>query len=222
MSSSNLVPATPEAKPIITLASVTTIGAVAYMFGAIVVLHFLRPEYDPVTRVMSNYAVGPYGFLMTTAFFAVGLGMLSLALGIYKGVAPVAQSRVGLILLAVAGVGFLIVAIFPTDVTPDDSPITTVGVVHILASVASLALFVVATLLLSRRFKNDERWLSFQRIAWSVALAGLAAFIAFFVIKAFNLPIGGVGQRIFVMIILLWLFLVGNHLRSVHSQSAND
>jgi hypothetical protein len=217
---SNLVPPTQQAKQAARLAGTITVGAVMYIVLALVVLHFLRPEYDPVARVISNYAVGPYGFLMTTAFLALAISTLSLAFGIYKGVVPAARSGGGLTLLVVAGLGALPVALFPTDVTPEDLPITTVGTIHVLASVASLAFFVVASLLLSRRLKNDERWSSFQPTLWGFALAGLAAFIAFFVIKALNLPVGGIAQRVSFLTALLWLFLTGNHLRSVHGQSA--
>jgi hypothetical protein len=220
MSSSNLVPPAQQAKQAARLAGTITVGAVVYAVAALAVLHFLRPEYDPVTRVISNYAVGPYGFLMTAVFFALAIGMLSSAFGIYKGVVPAARSAGGLTLLVLAGVGGVLVALFPTDVTPEDLPITTVGIIHVLASVASLACFVVASLLLSRRFKNDERWSSLQPTLWAFALAGLAAFIAYFAIKALNLPIVGIAQRVSYAIVLLWLLLTGNHLRSVHSQSA--
>ena len=220
MSSSNFVAPTQQASHAAARASAATLGAVIYTFGALLVLHFLRPEYDPVLRVISNYAVGPYGFLMTSAFFAIALSMLSLTFAIHKGVVPAGRSRAGLILLTAAGVGFLIVAIFPTDVTPDDSPTTTVGAIHILASVTSLLLFIVAALLLSRRFRKDSTWLSFRRTPLRLALACLAAFIAFFAIKAANLPIGGVGQRVLVITVLLWLSVTGNHLRHVSLRSA--
>jgi hypothetical protein len=220
MSSPSLVPPAQQAKQAARLAGMITVGAVVYAIAALVVLHFLRPEYNPVARVISNYAVGPYGFLMTAVFFALAIGMLSSAFGIYKGGVPAAWSAGGLTLLVVAGVSGVLVALFPTDVTPEDLPITTVGIIHVLASIASLACFVVASLLLSRRFKNDERWSSFQPILWGFALAGLAAFIAYFAIKALNLPIGGIAQRVSYAIALLWLLLTGNYMRSVHSQSA--
>ncbi len=220
MSSSSIVPPTQQAKQAARLAGMITVGAVLYIVVALVVLHFLRPEYDPVERVISNYAIGPYGFLMTIVFLALAIGMLSLAFGIYKGVVPAARSGGGLILLVVAGLGTLPVALFPTDVTPEDLPITSVGTIHVLAAVASLALFVVASLLLSRRLKNDEKWSSFQPTLWGIALAGLVAFMVLFIIKALNLPIGGIAQRVSYLIALLWLFLTGNHLRSVHDQSA--
>jgi len=222
MSNANVPGTTGQSNRAVRLTSTISIAADAYIAAALLLLHFLRPEFDPVTRVISNYAVGPYGFFMTAAFLAFAVSILSLTFAIYKGVLPPARSRVGLAFLALSGVGFLIVAMFPTDLTPDDSPVTTVGAIHILASVLSIASFVVAALLLSRRLSSDPRWASFQRTPSILALACLAAFIAFFVIRPLSLPIGGIGQRLLVITMLLWLAFTGNHLRSVSAPSATD
>ena len=41
-------------------------------------LHVLRGDMDPMRRVMSEYANGSYGLLMTLAFYAFGLSALLL------------------------------------------------------------------------------------------------------------------------------------------------
>ncbi len=63
------------------LAWVTIVGTV-YFVLAVTALHFLRPDYNPTTRLLSDYAVGPYGYLMTSAWFALGLVSFALAFGI--------------------------------------------------------------------------------------------------------------------------------------------
>jgi hypothetical protein len=50
------------------------------------VLHFLRPDLNPISTPTSEYAVGPYGFLMTSAFFGMSLGSFALVIGLYRGV----------------------------------------------------------------------------------------------------------------------------------------
>jgi hypothetical protein len=70
-------------------------------------------------------------------------------------------------------------------------------------------------LLLSRRFLQDHQWRSFARPSLVLALTCLAAFLAFFVIQATMTPIGGIAQRLFVGLYLVWLFLAGLHLRSI-------
>src|SRR3990172_12935085 len=85
--------------------SLASIAGVLYFILVVALLHFLRPEYDPVKRVASNYAVGPYGLVMTIAFFALGLSLFALAVGLYLGVDRTGRSGVGLLLLGVAGTG---------------------------------------------------------------------------------------------------------------------
>jgi hypothetical membrane protein len=152
---------TAEAKLLAQLA-VVAIAGVIYFVVAVVVLHILRPDYDPARRVISNYAVGPYGFLMTIAFLAPAMSQFGLALGLYRGMAIGSRSRIGMMLLGIAGLGDLLSAIFPTDVTPNDTPVTTIGVIHILAGVIGFLCLLVAMFLLSRRFKQDMRWQSFS------------------------------------------------------------
>ena len=41
----------------------------------IAALHFLSPEFDPIQRPTSEYAVGPYGYLTTSAFIAMSVGV---------------------------------------------------------------------------------------------------------------------------------------------------
>ena len=47
------------------------IGGIIYFIVAVVVLHFLRPEYNPIDHAVSNYAVGSFGYLMTSAFYVL-------------------------------------------------------------------------------------------------------------------------------------------------------
>jgi hypothetical protein len=69
----------------------------------LVALHVLRPDHDPLRQTTSEYAVGPYGFLMTTAFFSMSVSALALVVGLAQGVSQSARSRVGLGLLGLWG-----------------------------------------------------------------------------------------------------------------------
>jgi hypothetical protein len=46
----------------------------------LIVLHFLKPELDPKWRMISEYEIGKYGWLMRIAFFSWGLSTLSVLL----------------------------------------------------------------------------------------------------------------------------------------------
>jgi hypothetical protein len=65
-----------------------TIVGVAVCLLNLAALHFLRPDVNPVLEPMSNYAVGPYGFLFTAADIGLGLAALALTFGLYLSIAP--------------------------------------------------------------------------------------------------------------------------------------
>jgi hypothetical protein len=48
----------------------------AYYVIVITALHILEPSFDPRFRFMSEYALGRYGWLMTTTFFVLALATL--------------------------------------------------------------------------------------------------------------------------------------------------
>ncbi len=164
MTSSNPIAGTTEPRQVTRLATIAIVG-IAYFVVAVVTLHFLRPDYDPVKQHLSGYVAGPYGFLMTSAFFALALGSLVLDIGLWQGVSRTNLSKVGLMLLAVFGVGVALEGIFPTDA--EGAPQTTSGTIHGVAFVLSSLSLLAALILVSRTFRRNEKWRSFARPAWS-------------------------------------------------------
>src|SRR5882762_1068039 len=58
----------------------TAIACFTYSVLALLLLHVLRPDYAPVNHMISDYAVGRYGWVMTTWFLATSCGCLMLLL----------------------------------------------------------------------------------------------------------------------------------------------
>src|SRR6188474_1523507 len=98
MASTHLSPSLQARKQVVGIAAVA-IAAIAYFVVIIVALHVLRPDLNPIQRPTSEYAVGPYGGLMTSAFFSMSVASLALLIGLAQGVSPRARSRIGLGLL---------------------------------------------------------------------------------------------------------------------------
>jgi hypothetical protein len=59
-----------------TSAGLATAAVVCFAYSALalLLLHLLRPDYTPATNFISNYAVGRYGWIMTTWFLAETVG----------------------------------------------------------------------------------------------------------------------------------------------------
>jgi hypothetical protein len=81
------------------LALLSTIATVLWL-GIIVLLHFIKPELDPRTRMISEYAREPRGWIMQLAFFCMAASCWVLAAATWA-----LQPIVGPVLLAACGVG---------------------------------------------------------------------------------------------------------------------
>ena len=160
----------PDARRFRTAAFLALLAIVGmgYYLSSVMAAHLLRPDVDPVSEPVNNYAVGPYGFLIGIAIFVLGVGSLALTLGLHLSIAPPSRSRVGLLLLALYCVGQLGVAIFSIDAASTQS--TTTGLVHNIAGNVSFFCFPPAVILLSLGMGKDERWRALKRPALALAL----------------------------------------------------
>jgi hypothetical protein len=73
-----------------------------YLVAAIT-LHLLPTGFNPVTHELSDYANGPYGWLMTVGFLGLGLGSLLLVWIVARGHDAGLLSPMTLVLLGLWG-----------------------------------------------------------------------------------------------------------------------
>ena len=64
------------------LAAWTAIAASGAALALLLSLHVLSPEYSPAWRMISEYANGQYGWVLSLMFIAYGAGSLTLAIAI--------------------------------------------------------------------------------------------------------------------------------------------
>src|SRR5947207_2012413 len=213
------IPAICQAKQVAWLALIA-IGGMVYFIVAIVWLHFLRPEYNPINHAVSNYAVGPYGYLMSAAFYVLALSIFALALGLLRSIALTNLSRIAILLLCLAGIGMVAMGIFPGDVNALHPPATITGVVHWTAAGISFLSIMSAAFLLSSSFKSDERWQRFQRPFFLLALAMVGALLLYGILALVGWI--GIGQRIYIAVCLLWLLALAWWIWSISLKEKSD
>ena len=164
----------------------------AYFVIVLIVLHILEPEFDPRFRFMSEYALGDYGWLMTTTFFALGLAPFLTAVGLQNVYESSRSIRIGLGLLVVAAIFIWLAGIFRDSIP------------HLLAGVVAFPSMVMAVLLLSWTCRRAAGW---QTIYWLAVFVGLAMLAMLFLMVA-DLGMPGLQQRVFIFLFLLWLSIV--------------
>lgn len=73
-------------------------------FLLLATLHLLSPEFSPSWRVISEYALGHYGWVLSLMFLSSGIGTWALAVAIWSLVDTKA-GRAGLWFLLISGTG---------------------------------------------------------------------------------------------------------------------
>jgi hypothetical membrane protein len=189
-------------------AVLTTLAVVGilYFFAAVTTAEALRPMYDPVNRTISELAVGRYGGIQISAFVALGLSLVALPAGLWQRVRRTNLSRLGIALIAVAGVASFIAAAFPTDLR-GVAVATAAGEVHGITAGVGYGCLVAAMALLSLHFHRDHAWRPFRRLSAALTVAGVAALLAMAV--GGDGSLAGLLQRLMVVPLLSWVLLCG-------------
>jgi hypothetical protein len=83
----------------------TALLGVAAFSALLILLHVLKPENDPSWRLISEYQIGRYGWLMQVAFCCWSLGVFGLAAALWHHVSPIADVFFFVIAASILGAG---------------------------------------------------------------------------------------------------------------------
>jgi hypothetical protein len=192
-------------------AAPVAVAGAAYFALAVAALHFLRPDLDPVSRMTSEYANGPYGFVMTSAFFSMVLASAALTVALYRGAPRHALSLTGLVFLGMWAVGVTVAMIFPID--PGGMPVTLAGTIHQTAGPPTFLCVTMGVALISWRLGRDEQWRPLRSALLTLALVVAVGFAATAYTFFTGVEIAGLMQRIVLAAVVTWIVLVATRLR---------
>lgn len=198
-----------------TLALAAPAGPVCFVL-TVAGLHLLRRDYDPLRRLLSEYALGPYGGLMGFAFMALALGSFALVAGLRTCDGPASQSPTGIFLLLLWSSGVLLAGLVPTD--PMGVARSASGIVHDVAALVALLSLPAGAIVVSRRFRQHPAWRPLYPLALVLAFLTVPALLSWGVLGALGFV--GLGQRVAVGAQLGWLLLVASYLQRVRAAAA--
>ena len=190
--------------PIATLTAISLTCILSFA-TLIIVLHFLRPDTDPIHRPTSEYAVGKYGYLMTAAFFCMSVATFALVMSLNSAVDRKAKSVIGLVLLIAWAITVWVALIFPID--PEGAAATTAGKIHKTNGPIAFLCLTLGVLFVSSKFKHDENMRLLHPTALILSLILIILFIA--VGASFGMGLGyeGILQRIYLIVVVTWFVL---------------
>jgi hypothetical protein len=130
----------------------------------LVSLHVLSPEFSPSWRVISEYALGRYAWVLSLMFLSWGIGSWALAVSIWSQV-HTNSGRAGLWFLIIAGIGEAMASVFDIN--------HPVG--HGVAGLLGVIGFPIAALLLSLALGRNETWRMARRpLLWIANLSWIS------------------------------------------------
>lgn len=130
-------------------------------------LHVLSPEFSPSWRVISEYALGQYPWVLSLMFLSWGIGSWALVVAIWSEV-HTTSGRVGLWLLIIAGVGEAMASVFDIQ-----HPIG-----HGIAGLLGVIGFPIAAMLLSFALGRNQYWRTARRpLLWIANLSWISVIL---------------------------------------------
>jgi hypothetical protein len=164
-------------------------AASLYLF-LLVLLHFLKPEFDPSWRMVSEYAIGRYGWLMIVAFLSLAASVAALVPALRvdaRGRAGIA----GLVFLTLAALGMVIAGVAVTDpITIAKDQVTTSGRFHGLGFILGGG-YPLAIALICWSVSRNSRWRREQKHVIFATIAAWIGFLSFMISMAVMLPANG-------------------------------
>lgn len=163
-------------------ASRVAIAGVALFIALLLSLHILEPQFDPATRLISEYELGRYGWMMSMAFMSLGI-----AVGGLLSTWSSPRSRAGSVgrwLFRGIGVAFIGAALFYPSTNPGISPL-----IHGICGIVVIVTFPIAASLYTsgaargRPLQKSRRllmatllvWVGFISFAGSIAVLGASS-----------------------------------------------
>jgi hypothetical protein len=192
--------------------------------GLLISLHVLSPEFAPSWRVISEYALGKYAWVLSLMFVCMGGGSIALTVAVWSAV-PTRAGKAGLLVLLLSGCGGAMASYF--DIRHE------VG--HMVAGLMGVIGFPIAAMLISVSLGRVEAWRGERRrmlwlanLSW-ICVVLLAATLVIMTVQVSHaygghlpqhapsaLPSGvwgldGWADRMIVVCNCAWVWVMGRH-----------
>jgi hypothetical protein len=158
--------------------SIAAVIFAAMFILTLALLHFLKPEFDPKWRMISEYEIGKHGTLMQGAFFAWAASVLFMMVVAWRFIGS-AGGIIGwvwflIIVLALVGAG-----IFKTNAITDNSTGRD-NTIHTLCESIVILTFPIASTLVANALLRSPFWEPYTLVVFNFTLLNWLGMIGFF------------------------------------------
>ena len=191
--------------------SITAMTGFIVFLLVLFLMHFIHPEFPFSDHFVSEYVHGEYGWLLNFAIIGNLIGSIAFLIAIYRAYPPPYRSIASLIFYGIAALAIL-TNFFPID--PSGRSITVHGHIHNLGGFFGGLAGVMFFLIHSLRLRSFGLLRGFYRVLPYLAILGPILFIAVMIIAVFMDPIVGIIQRIYAAVLMSWLIIAANGIRT--------
>ena len=192
-------------------ASTIAMAGFTAFLSVVLLMHLVNPELAFASHYVSEYAIGKHGWLLNIAFIGNLIGSIALIIALCRAYPPPHRSIVSILLYGIATLAIL-TNFFPTD--PSGIPVTISGHIHNLGGfyggIAALLFFLIHSI----RLHSFGLLRGFYRILLFLALFAPILFIAVMIAAAHMHKIVGIAQRIYILVVMSWLIIAANGIRT--------
>jgi len=184
--------------PLTLSAARLAIGAAAAVLILLASLHALSPEFDPSWRVVSEYANGRYGWVLSLMFVSWAVSSWALTAAVRPRLDFTIGGKIALGLLIAAGIGQAMAAVFDIN-----HPL------HELAGMIGVLSLPIAAMLISARLMRNSLWSA--NLTW-ISLVLLVAALIGMTRRHSQIHLVGWANRLMVMVDCVWVLAVAGQL----------
>jgi hypothetical membrane protein len=170
-----------------------------------VLLAFLRPGYSLIYNAESDYGRGPWYWVMDLNFLLRCTLSLAIAEALYRTVRLGGRARGGLALLVTWAICSGLLAFFADD--PEGTPQHGSGIVHLVLAFIALTAIAIGAILISASLMSDPAWRPAAPVLLAISVAGAIAYLLLGVAARHHHAPGGLYERIFLGLELLWIVI---------------
>lgn len=169
---------------------------------ATIIAQILFAGYNPWQEPVSSLVWSPYGALQTSAFYLLGFSIIILAGKLFPR-ARAWISRVGVIVLALTGIGMVMIGIFPAGRA--GFPDTIINTIHLNLTTILICLFPAGCFILAPKMKDifSQKWVSVY--TWIAGFLGVTLIGIITGLHFNNLGWMGTLERLMLLNGLIWV-----------------
>jgi hypothetical membrane protein len=178
------------------------------MIAFILLAGHFSPGYSHITDTVSMLSEqgSPNPELMTAGFISYGVLIIAFAYALYLRLRHGFRAHVAWFALTLYGISMILAGVFQDSPVGDNATLNTEGVLHNAAIITSCLAMLIGMWMFAGSVYRKPSWFGFTWFTIAASFVGLVLSVVFVVQT--HVPASGLLQRVFYLVLLMWVEVV--------------